>query len=111
MLSKGNAFQVDWSKQANWMNPPWELIPRALKKLREDKATALACLPIWPAKPWWRRVLNMMNGPFLVLRNQPIFQNQEGRVLYPHVGEPFSLFYRAPIDDRADRHKTTIVRD
>ena len=81
--SKGNAFQVNWNKQTNWMNPPWDLIPKALAKLKEDKATVLACLPVWPAKHWWRQVLHMQVGPSIQIRHQPIFRNQSGRDLYP----------------------------
>ena len=83
LLSKGNAFQINWASQPNWMNPPWELIPRALQKLKTDKATALACLPIWPASPWWRQVMKLMIGSNLMIKNQPIFHSQEAKELYP----------------------------
>ena len=65
------------------LNPPWDLIPNALAKLKEDKATVLACLPVWPAKHWWRQVLHMQVGPSIQIRHQPIFRNQSGRDLYP----------------------------
>jgi hypothetical protein len=83
LSSKGNAFQIHWASQPNWMNPPWELIPRALQKLKADKATALACLPIWPANPCWRQMMKLMTGVALVMKNQAIFLNQEGKELFP----------------------------
>lgn len=44
--SQGNAFNRSWEKTKNWINPPWELVERVLKKIKEDKASALMCLPV-----------------------------------------------------------------
>ena len=49
--------------QANQLaEPPWKLTPRALKKLQQDKATALVCLPMWKSAPWYSKMVNMMQA-------------------------------------------------
>ena len=52
--SQGNALQLDWAKERGWMNPPWDLIPQCLQKIKDNKATVLCCLPHWPTAHWWR---------------------------------------------------------
>ena len=83
LLSKGNAFQISWSNYRCWLNPPWDIIPRCLQKVQEDKATALVCLPIWMSAPWWRTLLHLLKTAPLIIKHQPLYQNPEGEELPP----------------------------
>ena len=77
-----NAFNIDWSQERGWLNPPWAIIGQCIKKIKSDKATVLACLPMWKTAPWWRDVQEMSQPhPFLVIKNRPIFQNPKGENL------------------------------
>ena len=43
--SLGNAFDMNWTGGKFWLNPPWELIPRVLRKMQREPCLALVCLP------------------------------------------------------------------
>ena len=111
--SVGNAWEVDWatgvvsrappgeisrvtrSRQSQkvprprhflgtcWLNPPWELAARALTKVKQDKARALVCLPVWRAAPWWPTLQSLLQGPPLLVRGVPLYRNPEGEELPP----------------------------
>ena len=81
--SLGNAFSIPWGRHFSWINPPWELLPRTLKKLREDRAEGLLCCPIWEAAPWWRTLQELRTGPGIIVRNQAIFKGPDGKSLPP----------------------------
>ena len=48
-----NGFSVAWADEMLWLNPPWELIPRVLYKLRCEKAVGILIAPIWTSQTWW----------------------------------------------------------
>lgn len=81
--SMGNAFHIFWGKHKLWINPPWELIPKVLKKIQEDKATGILVVPIWKAATWWRPLQELRTGPGITVQGQPIFQGPDGRSLPP----------------------------
>jgi hypothetical protein len=80
----GNAFSLQWGTLGPaWMNPPWEIIPQCLDKVKQDRAQVLACLPVWESAPWWRCLMSMVTEPPLVLRDQPLFVGPDGSQLPP----------------------------
>ena len=85
--SLGNAWDLQWDKWTAWINPPWELIPRVLQKIKTDKARALICLPKWESQPWWRVLQPMMRGKQLLLKGRAIFQDPTGQNLPPPAWE------------------------
>ena len=76
--SLGNAWDLDWSKELGWCNPPWDIIPQVLSKIQRDKATVLCCLPLWKSKSWYPLLLDLMSSPPLLLGNTKLFQSPEG---------------------------------
>ena len=82
-MSEGNAWKKNWGPQLNWLNPPWEVIPRALDKIKKDKARAVCCLPLWATATWWPTLQEILVSPMLVLKGCPIYQDPEGRNLPP----------------------------
>jgi hypothetical protein len=88
--SLGNAWQLNWGGQVNWLNPPWECVQRALQKLQQDRATALVCLPVWKSAPWWRLVRQMQKGPEIIVKGETLFQDPEKNWFPPPtMGNPF----------------------
>ena len=45
--------QADWSSHNNWCNPPFKLMGRLLRLLREQGAVASVVVPVWPGQSWW----------------------------------------------------------
>ena len=78
--SLGNAWELDWGRHSPvWLNPPWEMVHRALIKLKEDKGRALCCLPRWPAAPWWPLLQDMLQNKPIILKDLPLYQDPEGK--------------------------------
>ena len=46
-----DAMSQAWVQENNYINPPFWMIGRVLKKLEKDKATAALIAPIWRAQP------------------------------------------------------------
>jgi hypothetical protein len=80
--NQGNAFSKTWN-QAAWINPPWEIIPRVLKKIGRDGSTALVCLPLWRSAPWWGLLLQMQAAPLLTIKGKSLFRDPRGHRLPP----------------------------
>lgn len=81
--SLGNAWDLNWSRFRPWINPPWDIIPQVLRKVHDDHATVLVCLPFWTAKHWWRDVRAMLISPPWVLAPKAMFQGPTGDWLPP----------------------------
>ena len=83
--SEGNAFLRDWKPTANWLNPPWDLIPRCLDKLRREGATALCCLPMWRSTCWWHVIRKLAVTTPTIMQGVDLFDNPAGeRMPAPH---------------------------
>jgi hypothetical protein len=52
-----NAFTQDWSKDNNWINPPFSLLHLVINKIIQQRATATVIAPIWKAQPWFQKLL------------------------------------------------------
>ena len=81
--SLGNAWDITWTGQLYWINPPWELISRVLTKCKEDHTRALVCLPMWEAAPWWRQLQDMMTAIPTIIDVEAIYNNPEGKKMPP----------------------------
>ena len=46
-MSLGDAFQLNWSQEIAWLNPPWVLYHRALNTLEQEGGPALAWVRVW----------------------------------------------------------------
>ena len=83
--SQGNAWQLDWGAWGTvWLNPPWELVGRALTKVQRDEARALFCLPVWKSAIWWPLLQQMLVGTPVTVKGRPLYRNPDGE----HLGSP-----------------------
>jgi len=55
-----DAFAIPWGAEARcWANPPWDLLPRVLSKLRLEGATATVIAPLWRSATWWPDLMEL----------------------------------------------------
>lgn len=54
-----DGFSVSWRHELLWLNPPWELIPQVLFKLKVDRARGTLIVPHWPSQTWWPTLLSV----------------------------------------------------
>ncbi|KAG1453448.1 hypothetical protein G6F56_007573 [Rhizopus delemar] len=53
-----DAFRQIWSKTGLYLHPPWKMIPKVIKKLKQDKIkSAVLITPNWPIQFWWPMIL------------------------------------------------------
>jgi hypothetical protein len=48
-----NAFSFYWGKDPGYIFPPFALLPRIVRKIRDDKARVLLIHPKWPGALWY----------------------------------------------------------
>lgn len=62
-----NAFSHRWTQRC-WLNPPWELALPALRKVQEDRTSALVLLPKWKNALWWPLLMQLAVAPPVTLQ-------------------------------------------
>ena len=54
-----DAFAQVWKGELNWINPPWGLIGRVLRKIRTEGAGAILIVPYWRSQYWWPLLMEL----------------------------------------------------
>jgi hypothetical protein len=54
------AFLQDWSRWKSFIHPPVNLLLRVVKKIRDERASALVIAPNWPNMPWYPQLAQML---------------------------------------------------
>lgn len=55
-----NAFQQSWKIKGLYLYPPWRLIPRVLKQVKEQRLKRVVLVtPLWPSQFWYPMILKM----------------------------------------------------
>ena len=57
---KIDAFSFSWSGIKAYAFPPFSLIPRVLRKIRDDQASVLLIAPWWPKRPWFLEMVELL---------------------------------------------------
>ena len=67
-----------------WINPPWSLLPRVLRHLRQQPPSFRGVLvfPFWTSAPWFP-LLKALQGEILVYESSPVFRHRGERLLPP----------------------------
>jgi hypothetical protein len=68
-----NAFTQDWSKDNNWINPPFSMLQLVINKIIRQRATATIVAPIWRAQPWFQKLLNITSQIILLPNHEATF--------------------------------------
>lgn len=71
-----DAFSFPWGSLTRllrgrpWINCPWAVLARALRKARRERAEAVWVIPVQPWKPWWPLVVRMLADEPVVIPPQ-----------------------------------------
>ena len=57
-----DAFTLDWRNLRFFAFPPFSLILRVLRKIRNDNAQGIVIAPYWPSQPWFPLWLELLQG-------------------------------------------------
>lgn len=67
-----DAFARTWHRSTPlWLNPPFSLMGRVLKKILDDQGEALVCAPRWPTASWWPLLRELSTRPPIRLPPRP----------------------------------------
>lgn len=71
-----DAMARPWTNENAWVNPPFSMIGRILQKVEMEGTTITLVAPLWPAQPWFPRLVQMLVAAPLVLPQLPdLFQH------------------------------------
>jgi len=62
-----DAFTLSWANTFFYAFPPFCLIPRVLRKIRQDNARGIVVVPTWNTQPWYPMFLSMKESKILIL--------------------------------------------
>lgn len=55
-----DALKQTWANENAWVNPPFCLMMRILRKVVNERVTVTLVAPVWPAQPWFNLMCSMM---------------------------------------------------
>ena len=62
-----DAFSVDWNNLYFYAFPPFSLISRVLRKLREDNGECVIVAPLWTTQTWYPTLMEMIiDSPYII---------------------------------------------
>ena len=53
-----DAWSEDWSEPL-WINPPFDVFPRVVQKLKQSGAKAILIVPNWPRQEWFKDIMDI----------------------------------------------------
>ncbi|MFZ4818620.1 MAG: reverse transcriptase domain-containing protein [Limisphaerales bacterium] len=97
-----NAYDLPWKSENPWIFPPLNQIPRILKRLRAEGASATLLTPDWPSQLWFPMILEMAVAPPIWIPTQsetflPGSEGQRNKIELPQWNR--SLVWRLSGDD------------
>lgn len=82
-----NAFAIGWDDMNLYIFPPVRIIGRMLKKLKEDKATLLAILPLRPTQVWFPSAFQLLADTPFSLPHYSLILPQDPYRIHPRAGK------------------------
>ena len=77
-----DALSISWCNLWAYAYPPTPLIPRVLRKVREEGAELILVAPWWPKRPWSVELLELALEPPRALPNWPTLLRQPGSAVF-----------------------------
>jgi len=74
-----DCFTQDWSRDNNWVVPPFHLIHPLLMLIEEQEAQASLVVPLWESQPWWP-LLTSLASELLPLQSTAFLPGPSGFV-------------------------------
>ena len=78
-----DAFSSSWSDSYMYCFPPFSVLSRVLQKIQQQEATVLLVFPLWPTRPWFPRVLDLMIAPPVLLPKHCLWLPQNPESAHP----------------------------
>ena len=81
-----DAFSFQWKGFRGYAFPPISLIPRILRKIREDQARVVLIAPWWPRRNWFPELVGLLAGlPRTLPRRPDLIAQPISQTLHPRL--------------------------
>ncbi|KAK3881370.1 hypothetical protein Pcinc_014187 [Petrolisthes cinctipes] len=82
-----NAFTISWNNKNGslYAFPPFSIIGKMLKKIREDEASVISILPLWPTQSWFPLALKLLVESPVLLPREPLVLPQDPNFTHPQA--------------------------
>ena len=57
-----DAFSLHWGDLTFYCFPPFSILPRVLRKIREERVTGIVIAPLWKNQAFWPMLMNMLTA-------------------------------------------------
>lgn len=81
-----DAFTISWNFKLAYAFPPFCLIPRVLKKLRQSKCKCIVVVPLWPSQLWYPEFNRLRQSDLIQ------FDPCKNMLISPFVSSPHPLY-------------------
>ena len=80
-LSAGtDSFKQVWEVEGCYANPPWSLLDKTVRRIREERLKVVLISPYWPNMDWFKMALKMCACPPILLgRHEKLYLMHEGK--------------------------------
>ncbi|XP_039305200.1 uncharacterized protein LOC120357772 [Solenopsis invicta] len=78
-----DAFIIDWNHEFFYAFPPFALIPKVLKKIRNDNARGILVIPNWPSQAWFSQCIQMFESKPIIFKPSFNLLSSSNRAPYP----------------------------
>jgi hypothetical protein len=84
-LSAGqDSFQQVWEVDGCYANPPWSLLERTVRRIREERLKVVLISPYWPSANWFKMAVKMAAcAPIVLGRHAKLYLMHDGKNLGP----------------------------
>lgn len=80
-----DAFTMRWNSWFFYAFPPFPIILKVLRKIKQEKASGIVVVPYWPAQPWYPVFLQLLIG-------KPLFFQPDKDLLFSSDRHPHPLW-------------------
>ena len=87
-----DSMSQSWSRDNNYINPPFWLLNKIVKKIQNEAATATIIAPKWDAQPWCQKLRELSISPPLRLKNSPEIMLKRSGVPEPLKNKHWKLY-------------------
>ena len=80
-LSAGtNSFKQIWEVEGCYANPPWSLLDKTVRRIREERLKVVLISPYWPSMEWFKMAVKICACPPIILgRHEKLYLMHEGK--------------------------------
>ena len=80
-----DAFTVDWGEfSLTYLFPPFSILNRCLRKMREDKAEGIMIAPLWPTQVWFTDLMSMViDAPVIIKPSKSLLKLPHTQTVHP----------------------------